>query len=51
MIIDTFTGVSSIGNENSNNLGRLEKMFRLIRFMQKGRLSYLDKNIFIYLCR
>lgn len=51
MIIDRFTGVSSIGNENSNNLGRLDKMFRLIRFMQKGGLSYLDKNIFIYLCR
>lgn len=33
MIIDRFTGVSSISNENSNNLGRLEKAFRLIGFM------------------
>ena len=40
MIIDTFTGVSSIGNENSNNLGRLEKMFRLIRFMQKRKALF-----------
>lgn len=33
MIIDRFTGVSSISNENSNNLGRLEKAFRLTGFM------------------
>ena len=31
MIVDRF--VSSISNENSNNLGSLEKAFRLIGFM------------------